>query len=92
MNYANLTLTVTASVCIAVSSCKWNTPKRQVGDDRQLNFGEHDLDRNGFLNVDELGRYMPEVSRDFETIDLDRDRQVSEEELRNFGRRMKGDQ
>lgn len=72
----------------AMTSCKWGAEQREgsieVG---EASFGEFDLDRNGFLNADEIRRYKPDITTNFETIDVDRDQQVSEEEFKRYGER-----
>ncbi|MDQ3233658.1 MAG: hypothetical protein M3Q07_17715 [Pseudobdellovibrionaceae bacterium] len=87
MKKSNLwAIILTISPGFAMTSCKWGAEQREGSTEvGEAGFGDFDLDRNGFLNADEIRRYKPDITTNFETIDVDRDQQVSEEEFKRYG-------
>lgn len=84
-NLSPVAILFSIAALFAMSSCKWGVEKSledtEVGEAR---LGGYDLDLDGFLSEEEFRRYKPDLSEDFETIDVDRDRRVNEEEFQRF--------
>lgn len=81
---------LSAAASLSMTACKWGDierEERRALGENETRFGDYDSDRDGFLNADEINRYKPDYTRNFDTIDVDRDNQVSEEELRIYSSR-----
>ncbi len=51
---------------------------------RDEHFKQTDKDGNGLLSRSETGQGMPRLARNFDTIDANKDEQLSREEIRAF--------